>query len=296
MSQTDAQPRQAAQAVGWRQSKAMQDRLTRWAVRLVLVAVGITFMMPFYWMLSTSLKADAQLAVFPPVWVPQPLMWSNYADAVTEQPFFLYLQNTAIICAATVVGVVLSSSVCAYGFSRIAWRGRNVLFFLMLSTLMLPYQVTMIPLFLQFRSLGWVNTYLPLTVPTFFGNAFFIFLFRQFYLGLPAELSDAARIDGCSELGIYGRIILPLTIPALAATAAFTFINTWNDFFSPLIYLTRPQLFTVSIALRAFIDASSASSLGPLFAMSVLSLLPVLGFFVAFQRLLTQGIVSTGFR
>jgi multiple sugar transport system permease protein len=208
--------------------------------------------------------------------------------------FFL---NSLLVSGLAVLGNVLSCSLAAYAFARITFKWRRLWFALAVGSILLPAQVLIIPQYILFRSFGWVNTYYPLIVPKFLAHdAFFVFLLVQFIRGIPRELDQAARIDGCGHFGIYARIIMPLTVPALATTAAFTFITTWNDFFSPLIYLTRPQLFTVPIALRAFIDATSASSLGPLFAMSVLSLLPVLGFFVAFQRLLTEGIVSTGFK
>jgi multiple sugar transport system permease protein len=296
MSQLRAQPRQAVQSVSWRQSRAVQERLTRWVVRLVLVLVGITFMLPFYWMISTSLKPDAQLAVFPPIWVPHPLMWSNYYDAMTEQPFLLYLQNTLIICAAVVTGVVLSSSVCAYGFSRISWRGRNVLFIVMLSSLMLPYQVTMIPLFVVFSKVfHWVNTFLPLTVPAFFGDAFSIFLLRQFFMGIPRELTDAAVIDGASEWRIFTRIILPLAKPALAAVALFNFTSTWNDFLNPLIYLNDSEKFTLTLGLYSFLgDHSSQWQL--LYASAVLITIPPLILFFFAQKTFIQGIALSGIK
>jgi multiple sugar transport system permease protein len=296
MSQTQAQPRPVARSVGWRQSRLAQERLSRWAVRVVLVLVGITFMLPFYWMISTSLKPDQQLAVYPPVWVPHPLVWSNYRDAVTEMPFLLYLQNTLTICAATVVGVVLSSSVCAYGFSRIPWRGRNVLFIVMLSTLMLPYQVTMIPLFVVFSKVfHWINTFFPLTVPAFFGDAFSIFLLRQFFMGIPHELTDAAVIDGANEWRIFTRIILPLARPALAAVALFNFTGTWNDFLNPLIYLNDSNKFTLTLGLYSFLG-DHASQWQLLYAAAVLITIPPLVLFFFAQKTFIQGIALSGIK
>ena len=296
MSATQVQPRPAAGVVSRRQSKRVQQLVTRWAVRVVLILVGITFMLPFYWMLSTSLKPDSQLAVFPPIWVPHPLMWSNYLDAVTEIPFFLYLRNTLIICTAVVVGVVLSSSLCAYGFARISWPGRNVLFLLMLATLMLPYQVTMIPLFVVFSKVfHWVNTFFPLTVPAFFGDAFSIFLLRQFFMGIPQELSEAAFIDGASEWGIFTRIILPLSRPALATVALVNFIGTWNDFLNPLIYLNDQSKFTLTLGLYSFLgDHSSQWQL--LYASAVLITIPPLVLFFFAQKTFIQGIALSGIK
>jgi multiple sugar transport system permease protein len=296
MSATQVQPRPATQALGWRQSKRAQQLVTRWIVRVVLILVGISFMLPFYWMISTSLKPDSQLAVFPPIWVPHPLMWSNYLDAVTEIPFFVYLKNTLIICTAVVVGVVLSSSLCAYGFARISWPGRNVLFLLMLATLMLPYQVTMIPLFVVFSKVfHWVNTFLPLTVPAFFGDAFSIFLLRQFFMGIPQELSEAAFIDGASEWGIFTRIILPLAKPALATVALVNFIGTWNDFLNPLIYLNDSNKFTLTLGLYAFLgDHSKQWQL--LYASAVLITIPPLVLFFFAQKTFIQGIALSGIK
>ena len=296
MSRTHTRSGHVAQAIRWRQSKAMQDRLTRGLVRLVLVVIGVTFMLPFYWMLSTSLKPDAQLAVYPPVWAPHPLMWSNYVDAVTEQPFFLYLRNTLIICAVTLVGVVFSSSVCAYGFSRISWRGRNMLFFLMLSTLMLPYQVTMIPLFVLFSKVfHWINTFYPLTVPAFGGDAFSIFLLRQFFMGIPRELTDAAVIDGANEWRIFTRVILPLAKPALAAVALFNFTGTWNDFLNPLIYINDSNKFTLTLGLYSFLG-DHASQWQLLYASAVLITIPPLILFFFAQKTFIQGIALSGIK
>ena len=268
---------------------------------LYLVVVGLAFVMlyPLLWMVSASLTPGGLIGSAGLV-PPQGVTFDNYQqgwNGIGGVGFGRFFVNSLLVSGAAVVGNILSCSLAAYAFARIDFKWRRLWFALAVGSILLPSQVLIIPQYILFRSFGWVNTYYPLIVPKFLAHdAFFVFLMVQFIRGIPRELDQAARIDGCGHFGIYARIILPLTVPALATTAAFTFINTWNDFFSPLIYLTRPQMFTVPIALRAFIDATSASSLGPLFAMSVLSLLPVLGFFVAFQRLLTQGIVSTGFR
>jgi multiple sugar transport system permease protein len=231
---------------------------------------------------------------------PRGVSFDNYSEGwkgIGGVGFGRFFLNSFLVSGLAVLGNLISCSMAAYAFARIEFKWRRIWFAMAVGSILLPSQVLIIPQYILFRSFGWVNTYYPLIVPKFLAHdAFFIFLMVQFIRGIPRELDQAARIDGCGHFGIYARIILPLTMPALATTAAFTFINTWNDFFGPLIYLTRPVMFTVPIALRAFIDATSASSLGPLFAMSILSLLPVLGFFLAFQRLLTQGIVSTGFR
>jgi multiple sugar transport system permease protein len=266
-----------------------------------LGVVGLAFIMlyPLLWMFSASLTpggliGSASLIPARGVTLENYQQGWNGIGGVGFGRFFL---NSLLVSGAAVLGNIVSCSLAAYAFARIDFAWRRVWFALAVGSILLPAQVLIIPQYILFRGFGWVNTYYPLIVPKFLAHdAFFVFLMVQFIRGIPRELDQAARIDGCGHFGIYSRVILPLLMPALATTAAFTFINTWNDFFGPLIYLTRPQLFTVPIALRAFIDATSASSLGPLFAMSVLSLLPVLGFFLAFQRLLTEGIVTTGLK
>jgi multiple sugar transport system permease protein len=263
--------------------------------------IGLAFVMlyPLLWMLSASLTPGGLIgsaSLIPP----RGVTFENYQQGwsgIGGVSFGRFFLNSLLVSSAGVIGNVVSCSLAAYAFARINFTGRRFWFALAIGSILLPAQVLIIPQYILFRSFGWVNSYWPLIVPKFLAHdAFFVFLMVQFIRGIPRELDQAARIDGCGHFGIYWRIIVPLLMPALATTAAFTFIYTWNDFFSPLIYLTRPQLFTVPIALRAFIDATSASSLGPLFAMSVLSLLPVLGFFIAFQRLLTEGIVTTGLK
>jgi len=266
-----------------------------------LFVVGLAFVMlyPLLWMFSASVTPGGltgSAGLIPP----RGVTFQNYQEGwngIGGVGFGRFFLNSFLVSGFAVAGNLLSCSMAAYAFARVNFKWRRLWFALAVGSILLPAQVLIIPQYILFRSFGWINTYYPLIVPKFLAHdAFFIFLMVQFIRGIPRELDQAARIDGCGHFGIYARIILPLTMPALAATAAFTFITTWNDFFGPLIYLTRPVMFTVPIALRAFIDATSASSLGPLFAMSILSLLPVLGFFLAFQRLLTQGIVSTGFR
>jgi multiple sugar transport system permease protein len=260
----------------------------------LLIVMAAVFLVPFAWLISMSLKPETQ--VFSPtvIWIPHPVMWSNYAKAMTEFPFLRYFTNTMIICVAVVIGSTASSSFVAYGFSRVKWPGREALFIIVLATLILPYQVTMIPLFLLFRSFGWVNTYLPLTVPAFFGNAFFIFLFRQFYLGLPAELSDAARIDGCNDLGIYWRIILPLSRPVLATAAIFSFIGAWSDFLGPLIYLNDAKKYTLSIGVQQVIGQEPHWT--QLMAIGVVMTVPILILFFFVQRTFIQGISFSGIK
>lgn len=220
---------------------------------------------------------------------------ANYSDALQSFPFVRYLRNTAIICIIAVIGTVLSCSLVAYGLACVQWRGREVLFWIMLSTMMLPGQVTMIPLFLTFKRLGWINTILPLTVPTFLGNAFFIFLLRQFYRSVPVDLLEAARLDGSSDFGIWARIMLPLSKPALAVVALFTFLGTWNDFLGPLIYLTDERKYTLSIGLAMF-QGQFNTDWGQMMAMSLLMTLPIILLFFFTQEQFIQGVKLAGIK
>lgn len=264
---------------------------------LLLCLFGFVFALPLYWMLITSLKTDPQIFVFPPVWWPNPIKWQNYVRAVTVFPFPLYARNTLTICILSMLGQTISSSLCAYGFARIQWRLREPLFILVLSTMMLPYQVTQIPLYIVFRRLGWINTLRPLIVPNFFGHAYNIFLFRQFFRTIPNELSDAARIDGCNELGIYWRIILPLSRPVIATVALFDFLYNWNDFQGPLIYLQDEAKYTLSLGLQSFGGVYSRNlEPGTLMAAAAIVVLPAVLIFFLAQRTFIQGITLTGIK
>lgn len=252
-------------------------------------------MLPFYWLVCTSFKPDTQVFRSPPVWFPHPAMWTNYPRALTYVPFARYLLNTLVICALSVTGILLSSSLVAYSFAKIRWPGRNIVFFILLSTLMLPGQVTMIPVFTIFKTLHWIDTIKPLVVPSFLGSAFFIFLLRQFFMTVPIELSDAAKIDGCSELDIYWRIVLPLAKPALATVALFTFIGAWNDFLGPLIYLNDDTKYTLSLGLQQFVSQHGAEW-SMLMAASTVMTLPIVILFFFAQRTFIQGITLTGIK
>ena len=238
-----ADSRQVESLIAHEHAQRQRAKRIRGFVRSILIhasliPAALIFTLPFMWMLSTSLKPDVQFYAFPPVLIPSPLQWSNYPDAVTYITFFLYLRNTLTIAILATIGVLISSSLVSYSLARIPWPGRNILFILTIATLMLPFQVTMIPLFIVFKNLGWVNSWYPLIVPHWFGGALYIFLLRQFFMTIPMELSEAARIDGASELRIYSRIILPLSKPALATVAIFEFIARWRDYIGPLIYLS----------------------------------------------------------
>jgi multiple sugar transport system permease protein len=272
-------------------TKAIRNTLTY----LILILVGIFFVLPFAWMLSTSLKSGAETFATPPNLLPQVWEWSNYPAALNYVPFLRYFLNSLIICTASVVGTVLSCSLVAFSLARIHWWGQKPLFVVVLASMMLPFQVTMIPLFIVFRSLGWIGTYAPLIVPTYFGNGFFIFLIRQFFMTIPEDLLDAARIDGASLLRIYWQIMLPLSLPVLSTVALFTFLSTWNDFLGPLIYLTKEEMWTLAIGLRGF-QSQHGWKWELLMAAAVVFTLPtfVLYFFV--QRFFVRGIVTTGLK
>ena len=220
---------------------------------------------------------------------------NNYPSGLTFIPFARYLLNTLLICGLVVLGTILSCSLVAYGLTRIRWRGRNALFYLIVGTMMLPFQVTMVPMFVVFAKVGWVDTFLPLIVPAFFGNAFFIFLLRQFFLTIPPELTDAARIDGCSELDIYRRVVLPLAKPALATVGLFAFMNTWNDYIGPLIYLSDASRYTLSLGLATF-SSQYGSYPGMLMAVTTVMTIPIIILFFLAQRTFIQGITLTGIK
>lgn len=260
-----------------------------------LVCGACFFLMPFFWLVSSSLKSTGEIFVYPPRWIPSTLHWENYRDAVSFIPFVRYFVNTLLVCVVSVVGNVISASLVAYGFSRVQWKGRDALFYVMLSTLILPPQVTMIPVFVIFRHLRAIDTYVPLVLPSFFGAPFFIFLLRQFFRGIPESLSEAARMDGCHEFGIFLRVVLPLCVPALVTVALFTFIGTWVDFMGPLIYLQSPDKFTLSLGLQQF-QGTHSVEWGMLMAASTLMMLPIVGLFLVAQKAFIRGIATSGLK
>ena len=270
----------------------------RWAMALVLallIAVGAAFLAPFAWMISTSLKPLNETMSLPPRWLPSVPQWHNYRDAINGMGhFWRYAANTLFLCVMTVTGTVASSALAAYGFSRIEWRGRDKLFLVLLATMMIPFPVIMVPIFSLFKHLGWIGSFKPLWVPSFFAGAFNVFLLRQFFLSIPTELSDAARIDGCSEFQIFLRIILPLCKPALLVVALFQFMFTWNDFLGPLIYLARQKDFTLALGLQSFQSQNGGTQWHQLMAASTLVVLPVIVLFFFTQRSFIEGIATTG--
>lgn len=272
-------------------------RLPRAAAHALLIAGAFLMGYPLLWMAASSVRPPIELGD-PGLWVHQ-LTVANYTQGWTAlgPPFLQFFLNSALLCTLAVIGNLLSCTLAAFAFARLHFALRRVLFALMLGTLMLPFHVTIVPQYVLFHELGWINTLLPLVVPKFLAvDAFFVFLMVQFIRTIPRELDEAAEIDGCGPFRLFARIILPLLVPALATTAVFTFIWTWNDFFSQLLYLNGIDSFTVPVALRAFLDTTGVQQPGQLFAMSVLALVPVFGFFLAFQRLLLEGIATTGIR
>lgn len=264
----------------------------------LLIGFGFLMLYPILWMVVSSFRPDELIFRLPGLWL-EDLEVENYEKGwnALGHPFSLYLFNSAVVVFGSILGTLVSCALAAYAFARLKFAGRRIWFAIMLMTIMLPFHVVVIPQYILFSKLGWVNTFLPLLVPKFLAtDAFFIFLMVQFIRGIPRELDEAARIDGCGHPRIFFNIILPLMVPALAATAIFTFISTWNDFFSALIYLTRPDMFTVPVALRAFVDSTGKSSWGAMFAMSVVSLLPVFLAFFFGQRFLIRGIATTGIK
>lgn len=274
-------------------SWSFRQAIGRIAAHLILLTVGLMFFLPFFWLISTSLKELNQIFKMPPVWLPDPVRWQNYPEALSYFPFLRQLSNTLVIAISNVVLTLISSTLVAYSFSRLRWFGRDLFFFLMLSTMMLPYQVTMVPLFIIFRNLGWVNTMLPLIVPHAFGVPFYIFLLRQFFMSLPRDLDDAATIDGCSELGVLTYIILPLSKAALATVALFQFLGSWNDFLGPLIYLNDPSKYTLSLGIQVFVSTTGVHW-GWMMAVTTVLTVPVVILFFFTQRTFIQGIALTG--
>jgi multiple sugar transport system permease protein len=276
-----------------RMSMRQRIMLNHLLVHALLWCGVVLMLMPLVWTLSTSLKPVSQIFLFPPRWIPDPIRWQNYAEAVTAIPFLRYLFNTALITGLVIVGKVLSVTLVAFAFARLQWWGRDVMFLIMLATMMLPSHITLIPQFIMFKELGWIDTFLPLIVPDFFGGPFLTFLMRQFFMSIPHDLDDAARIDGCSSFGVYWRIILPLSKAAIVAAVILTFNNTWNEFLHPLIYLQSPDNFTLALGLR-FFQGEASTSWHLLMAASLLTMLPVITLFFVAQRYFIQGIVFTG--
>ena len=262
-------------------------------VQAVVAGGGVVMLLPFLWMLSTSLKTTVQSMAFPPEWWPNPFAWDNYTRIYEYMPFFTFLYNSVKITVFVLVGQLFTCSLAGYAFAKLRFPGRHVLFLILLSTIMIPSQVTLIPVFAIMKFLGWINTHYALIVPAFFGSVFGSFLLRQFFLGLPNDLEDAARIDACTPFGIYWRIMLPLAKPSLATLAIFTFMGTWNDFMRPLIYLSDLNKMTLPVGL-ALLSSHEDIRIPLIMAGAMLSLFPVLVAYVLGQKYFVQGIALTG--
>ncbi|MGN6159223.1 MAG: carbohydrate ABC transporter permease [Devosia sp.] len=265
---------------------------------VLLIAASILMLYPLLWMLAASFRPEQEIFSSTSL-IPSAVTLNGYISGWHGLPlsFGTFFINSFTISILCIVGNLAACSLTAFAFARLEFRGKRFWFALMLGTLMLPYQVTLIPQYVLFLKLGWVNTFLPLVVPKFLASdAFFTFLMVQFFRGIPKELDEAAQMDGCSPWRIYYKILLPLSVPVLTTAAIFTFIFTWDDFFGPLIYLNDIKTYTVALALRNFVDSTGISNWSGLFAMSVLSLVPVFVFFLFFQRLLIEGIATTGMK
>jgi multiple sugar transport system permease protein len=269
----------------------------------ILIFLSILFGLPLLWLISTSLKDITETMQMPPVWVPSVVKWSNYSDAVTYGsdklgyiPFLIYARNTLLLCLLTVSGAVISNSLVAYAFARLRFPGREFFFKVTIATMMVPFVVLMVPIFGLFREFGWIGTFRPLWVPAFFGSAFNIFLLRQFFRTIPMELSEAAKIDGCSEWRIFRDIVLPLAKPALAVVALFTFMGTWNDFLGPLLYLQDQSQFTLGLGLQNYQSQHGGTQWNLLMAASTIVVGPVIVLFFFAQKQFIQGIAITGIK
>jgi multiple sugar transport system permease protein len=280
-------------------SRTRHNRLGRIMVYVFLILGTIIMLAPLAFLISSSLKTETQVFQFPIKWIPNPVMWSNYVQALTDKPFLLYFKNTMIIVIFNQIAVLGTASLCGYGFARIKFPGRDFWFGVALATLMLPYYVVMVPQFILFTRFGWQNTFLPLIVPYFFGGgAFNVFLFRQFFRTIPEDFSDAARMDGCSEFGIYWRIFVPLSTPVFITVAIFTFMASWNDFIGPLLYINSPDKFTIALGLAQY-----RSMLGVgrtrwdlLMAASMSMTIPIIVLFFVLQRYFIKGVVMSGIK
>ena len=283
-----------------RVSRGKHRETTKSAIYHLVVASSCFVMIyPILWMFASSLKDASEIWTNISSLIPRNLTFEHYVNGWAGfggLTFATFFKNSLFFATVAMIASVASSACVAYAFAKIRFVGRGFWFTIMLLTMMLPSEVLIIPQYIVFSKLDWINTFRPLLVPRFFGSAFFIFLIVQFMRGLPAELDEAAEIDGCSKIGIFFKIILPLVQPALITAAIFSFYWTWEDFFGPLLYLNEPRLYTVSLAIRAFSDTSSDTQWGSIFAMSSLSLLPVFVLFIAFQRYLVEGISTTGIK
>ena len=291
---SQAQSLASSQARQQRRRKSARFYIRRLIQYIVMAALSVVFMVPLVWIVSSSLKTQGQVFAYPPIWIPEPIVWFNYIEALQRAPLLRWLWNTTFITLLSIVGTVISSSMVAFGFARLRFPGRRILFILLLSTMMLPQVVTLIPRFIMFKWWGWLDTPWPMIVPTFFGGgAFNIFLVRQFYLTIPKDFDEAARIDGASNWAIWWRILVPLSRPVLIAIGIFSFVFHWNDFMNPLIFLFSEKNKTLALGLRAFINPTDASWHISM-AASMYLVIPITILFFVGQRYFILGVVMTG--
>jgi multiple sugar transport system permease protein len=268
----------------------------RWPVYLVIILLSALFLFPLFWMASTSLKTMEQAYAFPPIWIPHPVMWENYVRIFTELPFFRWTINSIVITVLNTVGVTLTSAFVAFGFARLRARGKNFWFIVLISTIMLPSQVILVPTFILFKYLNWINTILPLVVPAYFGGgAFNIFLLRQFFMTIPFEYDEAAIMDGAGWFTIFWKILMPMSKPALTTVAVLNMVAVWTDFFGPLIYLNDLEKMTLAVGL-SFLRGQHSAALTLLMAGSMFTTIPMLIIFFMAQRYFVEGIQLTGLK
>jgi multiple sugar transport system permease protein len=276
-------------------SRSVAQQLLMGLAYVLLFFTAASMIFPFYWMVATALKTEARVFAFPPEWVPNPPILDNFQYIFTDLPFGLYVYNSLKVSLLWTLGVVLSSSLAAYAFARVHFAGREALFMVTLAALMIPGQITMIPLYVIMTRIGWVDTHLPLIVPAYFGSAFGIFLLRQYFMTVPQDLNDAAKIDGCSHFGIYWRIMMPLSKPVLATLALLAFMGSWNDLLGPIIYLYDGKLFTLPLALTRF-RGQYYTQWANMMAGATVSLVPILLIFLFTQQYFVRGVVLSGLK
>ena len=282
----------ATQAIAIKKKKSTSAIVRKVLLYVLLIIIGIIMVVPFLWMISTSLKEQYDTVKIPPVWIPNPPRWQNYVDLFTQQPMLQFMLNTIKIVFFVVLGQLFFSSLAAYSFARIKFKGRTVMFFFYIATLMVPGQVTMIPTYLMFAKVGLVDNHIVLILPAFF-SAFGVFLLRQFFMSLPKELEEAAEIDGCNPFTTYYRIMLPLIVPAMLTLGVFTLMNTWNDYMGPLIYLTTPKKYTMTLGI-AYFKGVYTTQWNLVMAGSVLSVIPILVAYLCAQKYFVEGIAFSG--
>ncbi len=276
--------------------KNKKRTVSKIATYIILIGISFICLVPFYWMIRSSLMDMSQIFTMPPVWIPSPIRFSNYKEALTMLPFAKYFVNTLFIVVLTVLGTVITSSLCAYSFSRIDWKGRDTVFGIMLTAMMIPFAVTLIPTFIGWEKIGLVNTYAPLIIPAWFGGGVFnVFLLRQFFRTIPKELDEAALIDGANHFIIYSKIIIPLSKPSLVVVGLFSFMGSWNDFLGPLVYLNDSDKFTLSLGLMQF-NGMYTAQWQYMMAASAVVVLPIVIIFFAGQKYFIEGITMTGMK